>query len=221
MQDREFSNYTLELGWTPSYNRVGWTNTTNNLAPSARLLYLWAFRGSVPQDLERGGQTTDDWRDRGCRLYGPVHFSPIALPAPLHDMIIGLTPGETPDAINWDYHIRAACLGFPAETFFREAFRAHAAFVGSHAATVLTRHMGQTVQRDALIRELTNALATRRRNVLRLRCAPDQKTGQADLDRLYIGIRANNFALFPAPSSLAPEAPVAQACPDRFVIPAP
>lgn len=218
---RQFSAYTLEIGWTPTLSRTGSTNRTDTLAAPARTLYLWAFRGSIPRDLQKAGVSADDWRARGCRSYGPVHFPPVVLLPALRKNMIALTPGETDTSLSWDYQVRAACLGFAQEDFFEEAARTYTAFSNSPAATILRGNAGKTVHRDALIRDLAASLGSRRSEAIRLRCATDQISREAVLDRVYIGIRARRLALFPAASSLADEPPTSDSCPESFLIPAP
>ncbi|GBR68551.1 hypothetical protein GKA01_15900 [Gluconobacter kanchanaburiensis NBRC 103587] len=218
---RQFSAYTLEVGWTPSLKRTGSTSSTETLSPPARTLYLWAFRGSIPKDLQKAGLSADDWRERGCRAYGPVHFPPVALSPTLQQAMLDLTPGETVRGLSWDYQIRAACLGFPQESFFQEARQTYAAFSNSAAGTFLRDQAGRMVHRDALLHELAASLGTTETNAIRLRCATDAETRESLLDRIYIGIRARRLARFPAPSSLADEAPASDACPETFLIPEP
>ncbi|WP_143412359.1 hypothetical protein [Gluconobacter sp. DsW_056] len=218
---RQFSAYTLEIGWTPSLHRIGNTNHTDTLTVPAQTLYLWAFRGSIPQDLQKTGESADDWRDRGCRSYGPVHFPPVVLSPALRKDILALTPEETDKLLSWDYQVRAACLGFAEEDFFEEAARTYTAFSNSPAAAILRGNAGKTVRRDALIRDLAASLGSRRSEAIRLRCATDQTSGKAVFDRVYIGIRARRLALFPAASSLADEPPTSAPCPESFLIPAP
>lgn len=219
VHDRQFSAYTLEVGWTPSLKRIGNTNSTEALSPPARTLYLWAFRGSIPEDLQKAGVSADDWRERGCRAYGPVRFPPVALSPALQQAMLALTPGETVSALSWDYQIRAACLGFPQETFFQEARQTYTAFSSSAAGSLLREQAGRTVHRDVLLHDLAASLGMTDTNAIRLRCASDSETRESLLDRIYIGIRARRLTRFPAASSLADEAPASDACPETFLVP--
>jgi|GEM_PF-6838438 len=218
LSGRDFKAYSLVVGWAPTCGPG--SDVCALQTPPGTTWYLWALRQSIPQDLERAGHPTSEWRDRGCALYAPVVTPKLMLPAPDIAALKHAKPSETERSFAWEYAVRAQCFGFSQAEFFGMSLRAYSAFLDSPIARVLTRHMGAVVARADLEQALAQEAGITNSQAVRLRCE-QTGTGPAMLSSLYIGIRFGRLSAFPDPATLVTEPEVATPCPDHLLIPAP
>ena len=212
----DFDHNTLALTWQPGFCRAGDGCLPDQ--PHGALLGLHGLWASRPSALVRRGVTERQWRQAGCDDLAPPTDAAPRLSPELGRRLAAVMPHLHPGLLRHEYDKHVACFGFAAETFFAHALLARDAVAFGPFGLWLRDQTGRVVRHADAIRAFARDLHSARPRVVQFRCDRD-RAGRVVLTQVWITLRVDGLARFPAPETLA-DAPVSEDdCPASFGVP--
>ncbi|MCQ8278985.1 ribonuclease I [Acetobacteraceae bacterium KSS8] len=212
-QHRDFDHYTLALSWTPGFCAEGSCTAQTAQTLLIGLHGLWA---SLPDTLRDRGIQNREWWAKGCDYFHRSRAYP-SLPVALRRRLAEIMPQTAHDLLRHEYDKHVQCFGFDTPEFFQTAIAMHDLVANSPFGEELVAESGKTVARTDLLAAFARDFHTDHPRALQLQCHVDHD-GSAVLSQLWITVRHDKIADFPAPDSLM-DSPVPQDnCPARFTV---
>lgn len=210
----DFDHYTLALTWQPGFCAEGSCLAATAHASPIGLHGLWA---SLPTSLSDRGISNPQWWAKGCDYFQHSDAAP-ALPVAVRQALAVAMPQTEHDLLRHEYDKHVQCFGFNTVTFFQTELAMRDAVMETPFASMLIARTGQQVARTDLLDAFAKSFRTDHPRALQLQCHVDHD-GTTVLSQLWITIRHDRVADFPAPVSLT-DSPVPQDnCPERFTVP--
>ena len=210
----DFDHYTLALTWQPGFCIDGSCLPDTPHAPPIGIHGLWA---SLPRSLADRGIVNRQWWSKGCDYFHHSDAAP-SLPVSVRHDLDATMPHTKSDLLRHEYDKHVQCFGFDPASFFRTELAMRDAVAATPFAADLIARTGQVATRDMLLASFARSFRTSWPRALQLQCHTDQ-SGRSVLAQLWITIRQDRVADFPAPGSLT-NSPVPQDnCPDSFTVP--
>ncbi len=211
----DFDHYTLALTWQPGFCADGSCLDDTPRTPLIGLHGLWA---SLPRSLSDRGIVDRQWWGRGCDYFHRSRAYP-SLPVGVRRALDATMPHTRGNLLRHEFDKHVQCMGYDTTGFFQTELAMRDAVAATPFATELAAHAGQSVSRDAVLAAFARSFRIDRPRALQLQCH-NERSGQAVLAQLWITVRSDLLADFPAPSSLM-DSPVPQDnCPASFTVPA-
>jgi ribonuclease I len=210
----DFDHYTLALTWQPGFCIDGSCLPDTPHAPPIGIHGLWA---SLPRSLADRGIVNRQWWSKGCDYFHHSDAAP-SLPVSVRHDLDATMPHTKSDLLRHEYDKHVQCFGFDPTRFFQTELAMRDAVADSAFGHALVADRGREIGRADLIAGFADGFRARAPRALQLQCHADM-SGRVVLTQLWITIRRDRVADFPAPGSLT-DSPVPQDnCPERFAVP--
>jgi ribonuclease I len=214
----DFDHYTLALTWQPGFclpGKAGDGCTPDQ--PHGDPIGIHGLWASLPDSLAQRGITNPQWWSKGCDFFRHSDAAP-ALPVAVRQALDATMPHLTHDLLRHEYDKHVQCFGFDPTRFFQTELAMRDAVADSAFGHALVADRGREIGRADLIAGFADGFRARAPRALQLQCHADM-SGRVVLTQLWITIRRDRVADFPAPGSLT-DSPVPQDnCPERFAVP--
>jgi ribonuclease I len=221
----DFGYYTFALTWQPGICSIDDApmvgapspERCDPAQPHVPLIGLHGLWPSRPQALIRANVRVQSWWARGCDL---LHHSDAAPPlAPgLAAQLATVMPQLRTSLLTHEYDKHAQCFGFDPAQYFMKALAMRQAVADAPFGRFLTSQAGRMVAHGDVVAAFERSFATTDPGTIALECAHDD-AGHDVLTQLWITVRADRLAAFPAAGSLT-HIPINQdSCPATFFVP--
>ncbi|HZO94983.1 MAG TPA: hypothetical protein VFB22_14660 [Candidatus Baltobacteraceae bacterium] len=212
----DFRHYTLALTWQPGFCT---TSSERCVAgqPRAPLIGLHGLWASRPQELIAENVPNRVWWRRGCDLFHHSDAAPPLSPAVARG-IDAVMPHLPSSLLVHEYDKHVQCFEFDPNAFFATELAMRDAVDRSAFGAYLKRNVGRVVRHDDVVARFDEAFRVPNSTSLQLQCDRND-AGIQVLTQLWITIRRDRVAVFPAPSSLIDTETNQDTCPASFGIP--
>ncbi|HEX3469174.1 MAG TPA: hypothetical protein VHT05_13930 [Candidatus Elarobacter sp.] len=223
-QHGDFDHYTLALTWQPGICTVDGPPPTGGKRPErcsadqphTPLVGLHGLWASEPRALQRKNVPVQTWWARGCDLYGgsgAVLFS-----GDVAAELDAVVPHYRESLILHEYGKHVLCFGFDPVQFFTTALAMRRAVADASFGRYLTSRAGRTAEHAAVVRAFERSFGTNDAGAIQLECGRDS-AGHEMLTQLWINVKSDALAAFPAAASLTHTAIDQDTCPAAFLLP--